>query len=44
MEHLDLVRFYIDNWTVMKMANTGFFLWGTAAMARHTLQSALPTH
>ena len=44
MEHLDLVSFYIDNWTVMKMANTGFLLWGTAAMARHTLQPALPTH
>ena len=26
MEHLDLVRFYIDNWTVMKMTNTGFLL------------------
>jgi DNA replication protein DnaC len=28
MEHLDLIRFYIDKWTEMKKTNTGFLLWG----------------
>ena len=37
MEHLDLVRFYIDNWTDMKKTNTGFLLWGDSGNGKtHT--------
>ena len=37
MEHLNLVRFYIDNWTDMKKTNTGFLLWGDSGNGKtHT--------
>lgn len=43
-EHMDLVRFYIDNWPEMKKTNTGYLLWETVEMERHTSQPALQTH
>lgn len=37
MEHLDLVRFYIDNWSEMKKTNTGCLLWGDSGNGKtHT--------